>query len=783
MATTLLLLIALLLPSLHDDDAGAAPATVVDPEIVASIIDIGMNDSRVMEHLDALVNEIGPRLTGSTNLTRASEWAVKTFRSFGLEARLEEWTEMPVGFDRGVQLGAMVSPMHEPLTFLSYAWTPGTDGPLRALARMAPNSLDELEDMADQLDGAWILQTSDGRRNRELRAALAEFADEHGCAGIISSSSSSGLLLMSGRMPGSMDDVPATPQISLLAEQFDDIAERLADGGRVELEFDIENIFLQGPVPQTNVIADLIGSEWPEQYVIIGGHIDSWDGATGTTDNGTGCATTIEAARLLVESGAQPKRTIRFMLWSGEEQGLLGSRGWVADHAEELDDISAVLVHDGGTNYLAGISVTPAMLEQFETALAPVLAFSEQEGAYPFELREVPGLQPSGGSDHVSFLREGVPGFFWRQSGDADYNYTHHTQHDTFGAAIESYQKHSSVVAALGALGLANLPELVNRNHMLVAARRLGVRLDDDRRTVSRVWGNMQAGRLGIEAGDRLLSVNGEEIGEDGLAALLNVGEARKVIAWERGEHGEKHQAVFSWDHGDVSHPPEPVQLTSTDGVTLAADYYMGTEDGAAQGAAVVLLHMYGSDRSAWAPMRDPLYAEGIATLALDMRGHGESVDEAGELAARMHDRDPELFNAMHADVAAAVAWLESREYAAERIGIMGASIGCSVAIRAALADQRLAAVAMLTPGTDYLGVDTLADLQGWDDRPLLLVSSHEEAARGATALDASLRERDPWLVPDLVLLDGTGIHGTKMFGEVAGVETQLAAWWTTQLR
>jgi dienelactone hydrolase len=779
-----LLLAALLLPAPHDDGTDVDAAPLTDPTLVESIIDLGLNDSRVMEHLDVLVNDIGPRLTSSSNLTQACQWAAETFRSYGLETRLEEWTEMPLGFDRGVQLGAMVAPSHEQLSFLSYAWTRGTNGALRAPAVLGPGTVEELETMADSLVGAWILQTRETRRDRELRDALRTFADERGCAGFISVSSDSGLLLMSGSMPDSMDDIPTAPQISLLAEQFNAITERLALGEMVELEFDIENIFLPGPVSQLNVIADLVGSEWPDEYVIVGGHIDSWDGATGTTDNGTGCATTIEAARLLVESGARPRRTIRFMLWSGEEQGLLGSRGWVSDNPDELDKISAVLVHDGGTNYLAGISVTPPMKDQFDRALAPLLAFTEQEGSLPFTLREVPGLQPSGGSDHVSFLREGVPGFFWRQAGDADYNYTHHTQHDTYDSAIEPYQKHSSVVAALSALGLANLPAMLNRDHMIVASRRLGVWLDDDGRTVSRVANGMQAATRGMEDGDRLYSVNGEEIGEGSLSTLLNTGEARKLLVWDRGgDDPVRHQAVFAWDHGDVSHAPEAVAITTEDGLHIAADYYMGAEHGAAAGSAVVLLHMYGSDRYAWEPMRAPLYEQGIATLAIDMRGHGESLDEQGELAERVRQGDPALFGAMHGDVAAAVAWLEGRGYAAERIGLMGASVGCSVAIRAALADERLAGVVALSPGTDYLGVDTLGDLQGWDERPLMLVSSREEAERGAAPLERAVRARDRWLTPALVLLEETDIHGTRMFGVVADVEVRLAGWWAARLR
>ena len=160
--------------------------------------------------------------------------------------------------------------------------------------------------------------------------------------------------------------------MTLLRKQFDEIAGWLKDGKAVTLEFDIRNYFKKGPIKLYNVIADIPGTEKPDEYVIVGGHIDSWDGATGATDNGTGVSTTLEAARILMKAGVKPKRTIRFMLWSGEEQGLLGSAAYVKAHKDLMPKISAVLVHDGGTNYLSGIGATEAMLSDFEQVFAPV---------------------------------------------------------------------------------------------------------------------------------------------------------------------------------------------------------------------------------------------------------------------------------------------------------------------------------------------------------------------------------------------------------------------------
>ena len=248
-----------------------------------------------------------------------------------------------------------------------------------------------------------------------------------------------------------------------MRKQYDEITGWLKAGKTVTLEFDIRNHFKKGPIKLYNVIADIPGTEKPDEYVIVGGHIDSWDGATGATDNGTGVATTLEAARILMKAGVKPKRTIRFMLWSGEEQGLLGSAAYVKSHKDLMSRISAVLVHDGGTNYLSGIGATEAMLADFEKVFEPV---KDLDPAYPFEVRKVAGLM-GGGSDHASFLGANVPGFFWGQRGGrAVYQHTHHTQFDTFDAAIPEYQVHSSLVVALGAYGIANLDHLLSREKL-----------------------------------------------------------------------------------------------------------------------------------------------------------------------------------------------------------------------------------------------------------------------------------------------------------------------------
>jgi pimeloyl-ACP methyl ester carboxylesterase len=806
------LLFSLISPIGEPDDE-VSHGLPTPPAVLEQIVDMGMNDSHVMQTLKEVVEGIGPRLTGSTNLNAAGQWAVEAFTALGLEVELEQWGEVPVGFDRGPSSGALVTPEHMELTFMTRAWSAGTDGPVRAHAVLAPRNQTELDAKQSQLAGAWVLTPSDWparprgnnipeglQDNEEERAqwirtamsehqtftqARSEAYEAAGIAGVISPSRRGDRLIMNGNMNIQWDDLPTNVRITMVSSQFEALRTRLDAGEALELEFNIENRFVKGPIPQYNVVADLIGDVHPEEYVIVGGHLDSWDIAPGATDNGTGVATTLEAARLLVESGARPGRTIRFMLWGGEEQGLLGSRAWVADHLDAMEHISAVLVHDGGTNALSGLQITRSMQEQMKQALAPVLRFSEEEsGAQPFSLELVAGLS-TGGSDHNSYLAQGVPGFFWKQSGSADYEHTHHTQHDHYAAAIPEYQRHSAVVVALSALGLADLPEKLSRRGLVKQRRTLGVFLDGN--TVTRVSPRSQAEALGLEAGDVFVRVNGKSLDEPeangntrSITAVRDQGEGRKLIAWQRGD--EILTGVFEWDAGDIDRDPETLEVTTADGVSVHADYYMGASDGPAAGSALILLHMNRSDRHSWLPVRDELYAAGIATVAVDMRGHGESVDAEGVLAARLASGDTALYEGMVQDVEAIITWLEARGYSAERIGLLGASVGCSVALRAAVADPRLAGVMALTPGLNYLGLDSLVDVAAWDDRPLVMVSSLAEAPAGAEPLYASLRASNPWTRAQLVLFEASSIHGTRMFGSVESVEEQLARWWSQTL-
>ena len=521
-----------------DDLDGDEVPEIRGDAVVQRIVEIG--------HLGATLKELtesfGPRLTGSHNLMAAEVWCRDKFRSFGLDANLEQWGELAVGFDRGPWSGKMLAPETLDLVFTTPAWTPGAFGPVTGAALAYPKSVKAAKALGASAKGAWILQPRKTGVTEKVEEKIDAALQAAGIAGFVTRArDDEGLVHTSGRSSLAWDELPKLPKVVLQASQWDAIAKRVDGGENVQLQFSIDNRLFRGPVPQHNVIATLPGSDKADEFVVVGGHLDSWDGAQGANDNGTGVATTIEAARLLTEAGAKPRRTIVFMLWTGEEQGLLGSKGYVQAHPEQMDQISAVLVHDGGTNYLSGLGVTPEMRPQIEKAFAPVMQLSPE--TYPFTLDQADSLRP-GGSDHTPFIGAGVPGFFWNQDGRSDYDFVHHTQHDTLANVIDEYQRHSAMVVALGAYGLANLDEMLDRtNSAPVPRRRLGASMDGSKiRDVQDGVGK----KAGLRPGDVIVAVEGEPVeGRWGAVRAMQKGGPKKKVTVQRG--GKTIDVTLDW--------------------------------------------------------------------------------------------------------------------------------------------------------------------------------------------------------------------------------------------
>lgn len=523
----------------------------LDPQI-AALIELGSSDNQVDAHLLHLTENIGPRLTSSHGLMAAEQWSLQQFRAWGLQAQLEKWGDAPVGFDRGPAWGRHWSSdaEFEALEFTTPAWTPGLLGPHRAQLIDYPKSRKALKQIAGHARDRYVLIRELADQGPEFRAsAYFQTLLKWGVAGFIAPAGAPDdpLVHTDGDHQIEWSQLPDYVWVSLRGDQHARLAQALDAGQSPELEFSIDNRMFRGPVPQHNVIADIPGSTWPEQFVIVSGHLDSWDGASGAVDNGTGVATTMEAARLLMATGARPQRTIRFALWGGEEQGLFGSSAYVQAHEHEMSAISAVFVHDQGTNYLSGLSITPEMLPQMASATQAVQRFA---GEMSFSLELVDSLR-SGPSDHAPFIAAGVPAFMWQQSGRSNYERMHHTQFDRIDAVIPEYQRHSSLVTAIAALELANAQAPLNRTNSSPLPRRtMGAALAGTMFT--RIFEGSRAQALGWKVGDRVLSVAGTPV-ENGsqIVELLQKAPPKLRIVLLRGTREIRFDVDFSNDPGE----------------------------------------------------------------------------------------------------------------------------------------------------------------------------------------------------------------------------------------
>lgn len=451
---------------------GLAQANLWDTNdaTVQKLIESGKNENRAYTQLEHFTAKFGPRLTSSPQLARAQEWAVGEFKKWGLKnVTLEKWGEVPVGFYRGARQSVkMTSPWKMDLVFTTPAWSPGTNGKVKIKPLLQPETMEQFRAMESSLKGGWVVMS----RPRSMRgpsgqatpeqAEVEKALDAVGLSGRIYGTADE-RVHTGGRFAGlEWDNLPTQVNVSIRKSDFSALSAALKTKRDVEMELDIENHFVKGPVPQYNVIAELPGTDLKDEIVIVCGHFDSWNGpgSVGANDNGTGSTVTLEAARLLAKVGAKPRRTIRFILWSGEEQGLLGSRAYVQMHKDELPKISAVFNDDGGTNYQGGYQCVEAMAPMLKAAYAPVeKAFPD----LPMTVNISAQMPRGGSSDHAPFNMEGVPGFFSIEAGRADYGFVWHTQNDTPKHSIPEYLVQSSTNAAVVAYNIANAPTLLPR--------------------------------------------------------------------------------------------------------------------------------------------------------------------------------------------------------------------------------------------------------------------------------------------------------------------------------
>jgi hypothetical protein len=301
---------------------------------------------------------------------------------------------------------------------------------------------------------------ADWQQRMAFRRELSDFLRSEGAACIfLDAGKPQGLLNMTGNWRGN-DRVSAAEPIpsAFVAHEHYALLYRLASRpapAQTRVELELTNKLTPGPITVYNTVGEIRGSEKPDEVVIIGAHLDSWDLGQGTTDNGTGTCCVLETARTLIRAGVKPKRTIRFCLFTGEEQGLHGSRAYVQQHKDELPKISMCLVHDTGTGKVNGIFMHERQVVKpiFEAELGAL----KELGLKEFNMRSM------GGSDHASFDDVGVPGFAVQQDM-SEYNLTHHSQSDTLDKVHEADLIEGVQVMAVTAVRVANLPKLLPRD-------------------------------------------------------------------------------------------------------------------------------------------------------------------------------------------------------------------------------------------------------------------------------------------------------------------------------
>ncbi|HJV91676.1 MAG TPA: M20/M25/M40 family metallo-hydrolase [Holophagaceae bacterium] len=402
-------------------------------------------------NLEGLCDDLGPRLTGSPGLERAQAWALATLRRQGAEHVHLETYDLGRPWHRGEARARLLNASGIRLSIAQWGWTEGTKGVVRGdVVLLDTPTLAAFEAVAPRLKGKVVLVKARPRATPEERRDLdgyrARLRKAWGAVPfallLIPSDKAAGLPDMAGG-----PDFPYRARTAFISAEHAALLQRLLAKGVVpKVEAELGGGFGPRPVKAANVVAELPGSEHPEEVVILGAHLDAWDLGSGATDNGAGVVAFLEVMRAVKAAGLKPKRTLRLVLFSGEEQGLLGSKAYLAAHRSEAERIQAVLVMDAGSGRI--IAMADGQVDAWAEALQAVLGDLPVEYARP------------GGSDQETFRNAGIPAFSPQQE-PLDYgSHTQHTPLDTVDHVVEADLLQATQVMARAAWGLLNGPRL-----------------------------------------------------------------------------------------------------------------------------------------------------------------------------------------------------------------------------------------------------------------------------------------------------------------------------------
>jgi Zn-dependent M28 family amino/carboxypeptidase len=487
-------------------------------DLLSRIRKEAMDHSQIMKTMHMFTDLYGPRLTGSPNHKAAADWAVKQMTSWGLEnAHLEPWDFKHPGWLNERLTAHLISPVKDPLVCEALAWTPSTKGTVQANAfqLVLPEKVSQdqlkvlLNNYKAKVRGKIVLigkpatipvslnppskRLSDDQAqqrfgpnprpfptpsptptpdpnappplsNRQVNEQLDTFLKENGALVRVNDAGREFRQIRAFNNP-TFDVNKVIPTVVMSNEDFGRISRILDDGTEVVLEFNIVNHVYPEGSTSYNTIAEIRGSDKADEVIMLGGHLDSWHAATGATDNAIGCSIMMEAARILKTLGVKPRRTIRVALWSGEEQGLLGSQAYVKEHFGSFEDqkpgfekFGGYFNIDSGTGRVRGASVFGP----------PEAGAIMREILEPFKADGVVGAGPTrsrrlGGSDNTSFNQAGLPGIGMGQDPIEYGSHTWHTNLDTYERILEDDVKNDALVVAWAVYQLAMRDDLLPR--------------------------------------------------------------------------------------------------------------------------------------------------------------------------------------------------------------------------------------------------------------------------------------------------------------------------------
>ena len=466
----------------------------IDLEVIHKIRQEGLNNSEIEDLAFHLTDATGPRLTNSPGHRRAGDWAVDQLTEWGLDASKEYWGEFGRGWEVKKSYVAMTKPYYLSLISVPQAWTKGLDAPISGKVILLDiKDEEDFDRYRGKISGGIVLIPSsadtgptfesDGKRytpeelyelslqslengsgysreqisqylaRRTLRRKISEFLIEEQARLVITGSRGKHGTLFTNGGDGYKEEVDVhVTEVNMAPEHADLMARLIAKGEEVQIEAEIETAFYEDELNSFNVIGELKGTDRKigSEIVMLGGHLDSWHAGTGAVDNAAGCAVMMEAVRILKEIGYTPRRTIRIALWSGEEQGLFGSRNYVkqhfADHINrefkpEYDLLSAYYNIDNGTGrirgiYLQGNDMARPVFEEWFKPLDDLI-----------ENRTVT-IRNTSGTDHLSFDNVGLPGFQFIQDPIEYDTRTWHTNMDTYERLLIPDLKQMAVIVA-----------------------------------------------------------------------------------------------------------------------------------------------------------------------------------------------------------------------------------------------------------------------------------------------------------------------------------------------